>query len=286
MDYQFHDAANIFPLMTEDDFDGLVEDVRKNGLLEPIELLDGKILDGRNRHRACIAADVQPTFCEYHGNDPVGHVLSKNLHRRHLNESQRSMIGAKAKDQYQREAKERQKAAGGDKKALVENLPQALDNKGKARDKAAAAVGVSGRSVDFATKVIKQGTPELVKAVDAGRVPVSVAAKVATLPEPDQRAAVAGGKPAIQAAIATLPKPKPKILPVSTKAWNALRECSERIDSIIEQAGGSLSAMFAHPSWDKRDTYFVVELIGELSKQFHALNQEAQKHGKAKAQKA
>jgi hypothetical protein len=61
----------------------------------PITLHEGKILDGRNRHRACEIAGVFPAFVEYIGADPLGFVVSHNLHRRHLTESQRGMVAAK-----------------------------------------------------------------------------------------------------------------------------------------------------------------------------------------------
>lgn len=62
---------------------------------------------------------------------------------------------------YDRQAKERQKASGGDKKSagaksVPVHLPEPM-TKGDSRDQAAKLVGVSGSSVDFATKVLKQG---------------------------------------------------------------------------------------------------------------------------------
>ena len=70
-------------------------DVRANGLLVPIVLYEGMILEGLNRFRACSAAGVAPRFEQYTGNDPVGFVVSMNLRRRHLDESQRTMVAAK-----------------------------------------------------------------------------------------------------------------------------------------------------------------------------------------------
>lgn len=47
---EFYEIANIFPMIEKDDFEVLVVDIKENGLLEPIYLYEGKILDGRNRY--------------------------------------------------------------------------------------------------------------------------------------------------------------------------------------------------------------------------------------------
>src|SRR5215468_6971953 len=95
MTLEFHPLANIFPLMEGEPFDEFMADIREHGLHEPIVLHEGKIVEGRNRYRACEAAGVQPTFTTYTGDDPLGYVISKNLHRRHLSTSQRAMVAAK-----------------------------------------------------------------------------------------------------------------------------------------------------------------------------------------------
>jgi hypothetical protein len=56
--YPWHPAAELFPLLKGDKFDDLVNDIRTHGLQQPIVLYQGKILDGRNREMACIAAKV------------------------------------------------------------------------------------------------------------------------------------------------------------------------------------------------------------------------------------
>lgn len=91
----FHPIADLFPLMKGVEFDEFVEDLRINGLREPITIYQGKILDGRNRWRACDATGVEPQFSEYRGDDPVSYVVSLNCHRRHLTDDERAFVAAK-----------------------------------------------------------------------------------------------------------------------------------------------------------------------------------------------
>jgi len=87
-------------MMANDEFPWLIDDIKKNGLREPIITYEGKILDGRNRYRACVEAGVKPMFREYDpakdGDSPVSFVISLNLQRRHLSSSQRAMIAGTA----------------------------------------------------------------------------------------------------------------------------------------------------------------------------------------------
>ena len=95
---EFHEIANIFPMMTGDDYNALKDDIEANGLIESVVIYEGKILDGRNRYRACKELDFGLTTMgvdTYDGDDPVGYVTSKNLIRRHLDISQRAMAAAK-----------------------------------------------------------------------------------------------------------------------------------------------------------------------------------------------
>ncbi len=70
-------------------------------------------------------------------------------HRRHLTVSQAAMCAARAREIYEREAKERQQSTLKQNATVPANLPER--SKADARDAAGKAFGVSGKSVDHAT---------------------------------------------------------------------------------------------------------------------------------------
>lgn len=78
------------PEMAAAPFASLVEDVRANGLLEPIMLdAEGRVIDGRHRLRACLEAGVRPRYTSLPpGADIPSVVKSLNLDRRHLKPSE------------------------------------------------------------------------------------------------------------------------------------------------------------------------------------------------------
>ncbi len=171
-DIEFHPVADLFPLMQGGEFDELVADIREHGLLEPIWLYEGRILDGRNRWRACQVVGVEPETRCYEGDDPVGFVVSLNLTRRHLDESQRAMVGSKLANMRQGSRTDLQPRA---------NLPEVSNGQ------AAELMNVSERSIKSAKKIQSKGIPELVSKVEDGDIKVSIGADVADLPEEEQK---------------------------------------------------------------------------------------------------
>jgi hypothetical protein len=96
-----HPAADLFPLMDEQELAALADDIRENGLRQPVVLSDGKILDGRNRVRACELAGIEPRFEDANGGDPVALAVSLNVKRRNLTRDQRAIAAAGAWPLYE-----------------------------------------------------------------------------------------------------------------------------------------------------------------------------------------
>lgn len=96
---EYHQIADFFPLMDEPELKALADDISAHGLRDPIWIDDqDRIVDGRNRYRACRIAGIAPVFRQYkeaeHG-PLVPFVVSLNLKRRHLSEAQRAAIAAR-----------------------------------------------------------------------------------------------------------------------------------------------------------------------------------------------
>jgi ParB-like chromosome segregation protein Spo0J len=164
-----HELVNLFPRMSEQQLEELAADIREHGLRQPIVLFEGKILDGRHRYQACLKADVEPQIENYSGNDPVAYVVSLNLRRRHLDESQRAMIAAGL-------AKMRQGAR-----------TDLAPNGAMSDADAAKLLNVSERSVERAKAVLRDAVPEAIEAVDRGEVTVSAAHQFSKQSKEEQR---------------------------------------------------------------------------------------------------
>jgi hypothetical protein len=191
-----HPVAELFPPLEGEALATLTEDIKRHGLRSAIVLHEGAILDGRNRLVACLASGVRPRFIEWaKKGSPIEWVLSMNLHRRHLDEAQRAMIAAQAQEQFRDETRTRQKALAGQRKNKARDLT-ADRREGRARtatSKAAALLNVSPRLVERAAKVIRDGHPDLVAAVQRGDIALTPAAEVARLPRDQQTKAMRDG---------------------------------------------------------------------------------------------
>lgn len=168
----FHPAANIFPLMTGDDYAALVADIAEHGQREPIWLhTDGRIIDGRNRYRACCDLGIVPECETWDGKGSlIAFVVSLNLHRRHLTSSQRAVVALDILPMLEAEAKERQGQRNDltSVKKLTDVEPQ------RATDQAAAMTGTNRQYVSDA-KAIAQAAPDLLENIRSGETTITAA---------------------------------------------------------------------------------------------------------------
>jgi hypothetical protein len=212
---EFHEIANAFPLIDGSEFDELCRDISANGLLEPIWTYQGKILDGRNRYRACVQVGVNPKYREYTGDNPLNFVISLNLKRRHLNESQRAVIAAKLANMTR----------GGDtgKNQYSEWQSANLQNGKINQSTAAELLNVSPRLV-AAVKAVERAAPELVEKIERGEMTAHEAEKKIKQRQREQKreemAAAAKNVP---------PSERWRIWQGDIRTWNAPR----RYDFII-----------------------------------------------------
>lgn len=184
---QVHPAAELFPMLDDEAAQALADDIKERGLAEPGWLMpDGTLLDGRNRQRACELAGVEMRWKVYGDDDPIGFVLSLNLQRRHLTIGQKAAVGVEVLPLYEAQAKVRM-ADGGRQStrqlqevdegwAELPTLQNVKKEKQRARDEAAAAVGVSGKAIAQGKRVATQA-PDLWDKVKAGTLALDAAEK-------------------------------------------------------------------------------------------------------------
>jgi hypothetical protein len=146
---RLHPACQLFPPLGEEELRALADDIAANGLQNPIVLLDGQILDGRNRFEACRIAKVEPRFTDFEGDDPLTWVISQNLVRRHLTAGQRAVIALDLLPLLEQQAKQRQRLSNG---------------RGKRVRKSSSTFSINGEAAELAARLTK-ATSKYVRAV-------------------------------------------------------------------------------------------------------------------------
>jgi ParB-like chromosome segregation protein Spo0J len=180
-DLTFHPVADVFPLMDEPALADLAEDIKRNGLALPILLhSDGSILDGRNRYLACERAGVAPQFVTWDGSgSPLARVVSLNKTRRHLTQAQLALVAHRIAN-----------LPPGVHAPSGEGAREVLPSVGLRQIDVAELLEISPSAVQRGRRVMTNGVPELITAVQDGTVTLGAAAEVAKLPADEQRAAV------------------------------------------------------------------------------------------------
>ena len=226
---EIHEAALLFPPMTDEEFAELKDDIRKNGLLVPIKLLGDKVLDGRNRFQACKETGVTPSFevIEAANEDIWSLVYSLNAVRRNLTAHKKAMIAA---------------GLANSSVGTNQHTAGAVSQK-----KVAEELGISVDSILRAKKVLKNGIPELVEAVSSGRINISAAAKLAELAKADQAQLDFNDIKTIQDASKAINKAKFEVRRQERlQAIEAKRANNKPLTSAL----GNFGVVVADPPWD------------------------------------
>jgi hypothetical protein len=99
-----HELANLLPMIDGAAFENLKADIAKNGILEPIILFEGQILDGRNRYRAGRELGVlgRANFKVFDGSyaEAEAFVFSTNFLRRQMTNAQKQDVIRKMIEKY------------------------------------------------------------------------------------------------------------------------------------------------------------------------------------------
>ena len=232
--YPAHRVTQLFPRATVLQLKDLADDIRKNGLLIPIKVVNGKVIDGLAREAACRLAGVEPQFehlDHLSEQEILDHCIALNLQRRHLSDGQRAMVAASIA-QYQVGANQH--------------------SAGVSQGEAAQVMGVSVDSVQRAKTVLDKGTPELLAAVNQGTLDVTNAKKIAELPQPVQLSVLKAGDKKLIVATA-------KQINLERKA--TVRDERIRTNAMLNQqsvplgtTGTQFDVVLADPPWDYLST--------------------------------
>jgi hypothetical protein len=198
---EVHAAADLFPMLSDAELAELAEDIRANGLHEPLWLWDDPergpvLLDGRNRLAACRLAGVRPSTRAYAGDDPVAFSISQNIKRRHLTTGQKAAIAVAAEPLIAAhakaaEAERKRKEIEAQRFKTGADLPQSKKDKPRSRaprsrDKAAKATGTSGRAV-AQFKRLEADAPDLAEKVRSGAMALDRAERIVRDREAERR---------------------------------------------------------------------------------------------------
>jgi ParB-like chromosome segregation protein Spo0J len=167
VEFTDHPLASIFPSLAKEEYEALRADIKDNGLREPISTFKGQVLDGRHRYRACKDLGIEPKTNPLDAKtDPVAFVISANLRRRHLTTAQRAMAAARL--------------------ATLKRGDNQHTGEGLSIERSSQLFNASTASASRCKKVLSDGVPKLVELVEEGKLPASVAEKVAVLPQEEQ----------------------------------------------------------------------------------------------------
>jgi hypothetical protein len=210
-------AKGIFPPITGEEYKTLKEDIEAHGVRHAIVLYQGKILDGCNRDKVCYELNIDPPTTNLPQDaDPLEFVVSANIHRRHLDESQRGMLVAKLANMKR-----------GDNQHTGQGQPIGATSR---------VLNVGERTATRCKTVLTKGIPKLTEMVSEGKLRASVAEKVANLDKGRQAELVEMSVSKIKEAVKT-PEALPQSTPQSTANSNEVDKLKKAYIEALKKLG-------------------------------------------------
>ena len=184
-----HPAADIFPMMSDEELADLAESIKANGLRYPIIIdAEGQLIDGRNRLAACKLAGIKPRFESLNGHDPLAYIADTNLKRRNMTKGQQAIALAMIYPEPERGRGKKDEARKGAESAsfsyrrlkearqvlafsrpMAEAVLKGVDSLDEAlrqvEEKKQLALGKEAR-----LEMLRKGAPDLAVLVDEGRL--------------------------------------------------------------------------------------------------------------------
>jgi hypothetical protein len=200
--------AYIEPL-TESEYQALERSILVEGCRDALVLWEDVLVDGHNRYQICQQHGIPFKVTEntsFRSLDDVKlWMIDNNLGRRSISDFQRGVLALRKKEIMAARAVELATQAAAEDAAIAPPEGEQAKSRPAAmplasREDIARAARLSSATIGQIEKIQKTATPELVEAVRAGTISINAAATVASLPEADQVAAVAGGKKELQKA--------------------------------------------------------------------------------------
>lgn len=200
-------AADLFPMLPEDELQALADDIKTNGQRDPIVIatVDGEdvLVDGRNRLAACRLAGVEPAMRRLNGEDPTAFVVSVNINRRHMTKGQRAMAVAMI---YPEPTKLKRKGSSiknidhfspqllSHARTVLRHTPevsrQVLAGNKPLSEAYSQAIALSQETESEAAQIerLRQNAPDLAELVDAGKLKAAEAVAACNQREAKARA--------------------------------------------------------------------------------------------------
>jgi len=205
--------AYIDPL-TPDEHQALERSILSEGCRDALVLWGDVLVDGHNRYGICQKHGIpfqtiqNPRFKSM--DDVHLWMIDQHLGRRSVSDFQRGVLALRKKEIVAARVMGAASAPAAESDApwaegearpdpaLAADLPP--PERLNTREAIAKAARISANTVVQIEKIQKSAAPELVEAVKAGTISINAAATVASLPQEEQVAAVAGGKKELQQA--------------------------------------------------------------------------------------